>query len=521
MFMGFSRWKNKKQKVFIITSEMLNHDTLSRMTQMSRPNGINTTYSYDALSRLTRMTHGAIEDFQYNYTPDNLIAGIGSVNSATQLPTAKTAGAANQMNQISQFGNASYSFDEKGQTTTKSGANGTATYNWDARGRMTSATLPNGQTVNYSYDALGRRSSRTANNQTTNFIYDGADVIQDKQGASQTNYLNGAGVDDKLRISSQQTGSLYFLTDHLGSTQGLTGVSGNVAEWQRYTPFGESNVSSSLTRYGFTGREKDSDTNLIYYRARWYDAEQGRFISQDPISFAGGNTNLYSYVSNNPISKTDPTGLYELDVHYYLTKYLAEKTGCFGSKGANDIAEGDQGTDEPNEDDTLPGFNRRGPNATYHALHPGASRGVGSNFLLSIAMRPASNSNLHFGRYLHYLQDTFSHEGYDDPKWGHATGFHDVDKTATDVGKTLEMAKSTYQAMEYYAKLKCNCNANPWDNSWDDQIRRFANVKTDSPSASTIDATERSLDNPGLGDPAALMRKRRILNLRDRVTGNW
>jgi len=87
------------------------------------------------------MTHGTIEDFQYNYTPDNLIAGIGSVNITAQLPTAKTAGAANQMNQVSQFGNASYSFDEKGQTTTKSGANGTATYNWDARGQMTSATL--------------------------------------------------------------------------------------------------------------------------------------------------------------------------------------------------------------------------------------------------------------------------------------------------------------------------------------------------------------------------------------------
>ncbi len=48
-----------------------------------------------------------------------------------------------------------------------------------------------GQTVNYSYDAVGRRSAITTNGATTNFIYDGADVIEDKQGASQTNYLNG------------------------------------------------------------------------------------------------------------------------------------------------------------------------------------------------------------------------------------------------------------------------------------------------------------------------------------------
>ena len=317
-----------------------------------------------------------------------------------QQPAAKTAGAANQMNQVSQFGNANYTFDEKGQTTTKTSSQGTATYNWDARGRLTSASLPNGQSVSYNYDALGRRSARTANNQTTNFIYDGADVVQDKQGVSQTNYLNGAGIDDKLKVSSNQTGNLYFLTDHLGSTQGLTGASGNIAEWQRYTSFGESDVTNSLTRYGFTGREKDADTNLIYYRARWYDAEQGRFISQDPIGFAGGNTNLYSYVSNNPVSKTDPTGLYELDVHYYLTNYLAQKTGCFSDDYSRQIAEGDQGTDE--DPNTLPGQGRVFQNEYYHALHNGAQQGVGSPLLL----QNVNNSNpKYFGQYLHYLQD--------------------------------------------------------------------------------------------------------------------
>lgn len=58
----------------------------------------------------------------------------------------------------------------------------------------------------------------------------------------------------------------------------------------------------------FTGREWDPETGLYYYRARYYDAKVGRFISEDPIGFDGG-VNLYAYVYDNPVIFTDPTGL--------------------------------------------------------------------------------------------------------------------------------------------------------------------------------------------------------------------
>ena len=489
------------------------YDSLSRLTSMTRPNGVNTTYGYDALDRLTRMTHGAIEDYRYAYTPDNQTASISSLNSTAILPTAKTAGAANQMNQVSQFGNANYNFDEKGQTTTKTNANGTAAYNWDSRGRLTAATLPNGQTVNYSYDALGRRSSRTTNNQTTNFIYDGADVIQDKQGTNQTDYLNG-GLDEKLKVSSNQTGSLYFLTDHLGSTQGLTGTSGNVAEWQRYTSFGESDVSNTLTRYGFTGREKDSDTNLIYYRARWYDAEQGRFISQDPIGFAGGNTNLYSYVSNNPVSKTDPLGLYEIDTHYYLTEYLAKKTGCFTDPQSKAIANGNQLTDEL--DEQSPGLGKTYQNSRYHALHKGAQEGVGSAYLWDVATFPGPNFQ-RFGTYLHYLQDTFSHKGFPNSNHGHVRKGHFFDKTNSDPARAVRMAKSTWDALIAFAKtLGCKCNPT-WTPEIGNTIVDFATAPgSDTPTLNSIDSTGGYLDTWIRNAPWYLNSKRDILGLSPR-----
>jgi len=61
--------------------------------------------------------------------------------------------------------------------------------------------------------------------------------------------------------------------------------------------------------YTYTGREWDADAGLYYYRARWYDPGVGRFMSEDPIGFAGGEANVYRYVGNNPQHYTDPLGL--------------------------------------------------------------------------------------------------------------------------------------------------------------------------------------------------------------------
>src|SRR6185369_7470888 len=94
----------------------------------------------------------------------------------------------------------------------------------------------------------------------------------------------------------------------LDSTIALTGANGDVVERMFYDAFGESS-GSSLTRYGYTGRERDPLTGLTYYRARWYDAQQGRFISEDPIGFDNGETNFYAYVENDPIGFNDPMGL--------------------------------------------------------------------------------------------------------------------------------------------------------------------------------------------------------------------
>ncbi|MEZ5345229.1 MAG: RHS repeat-associated core domain-containing protein [Pyrinomonadaceae bacterium] len=100
----------------------------------------------------------------------------------------------------------------------------------------------------------------------------------------------------------------YFLTDHLGSTNVLADHTGTITSSANYDSFG--NPTGNLTtRYQYTGRELDADIGLYYYRARWYDSEIGRFISEDPIGFEGKDVNLFNYVYGNPIKFSDPTGL--------------------------------------------------------------------------------------------------------------------------------------------------------------------------------------------------------------------
>jgi len=289
------------------------YDALSRRTSLQRPNNVTTTYQYDEISRLKRLTHAnattTLEDLQYEFNLDNEISQVTSLASAPAAAPSKTATMADAANRIGQFGTANYSFNQEGQTTAKTDASGTTGYQWDARGRLTRATLPSGQTVDYGYDATGRRTSSSTNGLTTTYQYDGMEVVIDRSNGAAVDYLNGPGIDDKLRQSDSTWGTMYFLRDHLGSTLGLTNTSGGLVEaLQQYDAFGGS-AGSARTRYGFTGRELDAATGLIHYRARWYDSQQGRFLSEDPLGLAGGDSNLYAYVYNSPTNLFDPLGL--------------------------------------------------------------------------------------------------------------------------------------------------------------------------------------------------------------------
>ena len=105
---------------------------------------------------------------------------------------------------------------------------------------------------------------------------------------------------------------LTFHGDLLQSVLGVSDHNGAVLENTRYAPFGARRVppstGTSANPLRYTGRERDPDTDLYYYRARYYDPDLGRFLSEDPLGFGGGDPNFYAYVGNNPMVANDPSG---------------------------------------------------------------------------------------------------------------------------------------------------------------------------------------------------------------------
>jgi RHS repeat-associated protein len=321
------------------------YDAANRLTSRSAPNGVASSYSYDNLDRLTSLMHMAGATtlsgnlYTYNYANNitswttastqrayaydavDRLTGASNFETPTENYSYDAVGnrtashlsasyGYQPFNKLSSTASATYSYDNNGNLTSRTDSLGTWTFGYDEENRLTQVTIPSGPTVNYKYDGLGRRIQRTTSaGASERYVYDGNDALLDLNAdwSVATTYFNGLGIDDHLRQSNSTTGVSYFLTDHLGSTNALTDVNGNVVEQSAYDSFGNSG-GSTRTRYGYTGRERDPDTGMLYYRARFYDPQLGRFISEDPAGLMA-DINAYAYVGNDPIQWADPSGL--------------------------------------------------------------------------------------------------------------------------------------------------------------------------------------------------------------------
>ena len=194
---------------------------------------------------------------------------------------------------------------------------------WNAEYQLTGTTV-GGVTVSYTYDVLGRKASRAAGANTEYYIYDGIDLVAEMDGAGNVvrTYTYGPGVDDILAMTihgSSGTTNYYYLKDLANTVLALANSSGLIVESYDYDAYGNVTIKNSggsvisTSAYGnrflFQGREYDYTTQLYHFRARWYDPETGRWLSNDPIGISGG-LNLYAFCSNDPVNFVDPRGTY-------------------------------------------------------------------------------------------------------------------------------------------------------------------------------------------------------------------
>jgi RHS repeat-associated protein len=128
--------------------------------------------------------------------------------------------------------------------------------------------------------------------------------------AGRERWTCGPGVDESL-VGQRQPKIYYYEADGIGSVTSLTDPTGAIAATYTYDSFGNTTAStgSATNSFRYAGREFDSSTALYYNRARYYDQTTGRFLSEDPVGFFGGSSNLYPYVENNPVRLKDAAGL--------------------------------------------------------------------------------------------------------------------------------------------------------------------------------------------------------------------
>jgi RHS repeat-associated protein len=211
-----------------------------------------------------------------------------------------------------------YSYDAEGNLLN----DGNHTYTYDAENRI--IQVDNGQTATYVYDAEGQRVQKT----TGSVI---AQYLLDLSGNTITE-LNSAGVWTRGEIYANSrhlatygdgsSGTIYFIqTDWLGTERARVLPNGDVAEACTNLPFGDGQVCSGVADPNpdhFTGKQRDTESGLDMFGARYYGSGLGRFITPDwaakptavPYAMFGDpqSLNLYAYVRNNPLSRTDPFG---------------------------------------------------------------------------------------------------------------------------------------------------------------------------------------------------------------------
>ena len=176
-----------------------------------------------------------------------------------------------------------------------------ATYSYDVLGRMTGMAQGD-TTASYTYDGAGLRQSKTVDGVTTSFVLDGMYVAAETSGETSTYYSRGVNL---ISRSTGESKDYYYMNSH-GDVKKLVNSSGTVVVDYTYDAFGnQTGETEDSNPFRYAAEYWDSESGLIYLRARYYDSSVGAFTSEDP---ARDGLNWYVYCGGNPVNLIDPFG---------------------------------------------------------------------------------------------------------------------------------------------------------------------------------------------------------------------
>ena len=272
-----------------------------------------TTYTYDpAYNRLTEksiLTAGsAATDRTYAYNPRNQLTGItDNLNAANSVQ---------------------YTYDANGNQTIKTKNGVTTTFVYDVRDELVTV-LQNATTLGlFHYDYQGLRISKDMGGQILRYTYDDHSVLVETDNTGATVAKFDYGTHHLLSLTHVTEGREFYLFDGLGSVADLTTLAGTIQARYQYDAFGNyrAQAGSSFNRFAFTGHESDNETGLYYFKARYYDPDTGRFLSQDEYDGdvdTPPSLHKYLYAYANPLVYVDPTG--HIEVLNDVANWLGER----------------------------------------------------------------------------------------------------------------------------------------------------------------------------------------------------
>ncbi|HMJ87007.1 MAG TPA: RHS repeat-associated core domain-containing protein, partial [Vicinamibacterales bacterium] len=310
------------------------------------------TYLYNRNSWMTNEsvlktgtdTNPLLESTDYDVDPVLNYRSIKHLaQSDAQSTTTTTAFSVNSRNQYTSAGSESPVYDRNGNVVQLHGA----VLQYDYENRLRKATLPYGAVVEYLYDASGRKTEAKLTSgggtRVTDYVTNDQQVLEEYVGgALSARYTRGRGVDEIVRAegSTRLDGTvdrvLFPLQDENGNVDRITDSSGSTLERYEYSGYGKFHIfapdsstrSSSAYdwRWLFQGREHDATLGAYDFRARTLWPDLGRFGQEDPAR-SHRELSLYEAMMGSPANVTDPSGMYEEDVHHYLSWFLAENGG--------------------------------------------------------------------------------------------------------------------------------------------------------------------------------------------------
>lgn len=337
----------------LVRSEKYCYDALGNVTKkLMEPNASCESpgneyhnYTYDNLSRLTS------ENSIFSPTLPAQILTYDSVNNVSGVLGTEEGllfheyDANNRLLRVRSGSNGpiihQFTYDANGNRTEKRNASGVllARYVYDSKNRL--IELHAGANVTrYEYDPYGYRISQDINGERILYYLEGEHIesIYDDRGKPKATFLRGAIIDEVIAAYHYDArGHKDFYTyfhDGVTSVTALADHLGAITQTYGYSPFGRDRAGTGSTpnTLKYTGREQDP-SGLYYYRARYYDPDTRRFLTEDPIGFEGG-INLYAYAGNNPLRFNDPMGLVAPDI-LLDAAFIGADVGAIYSQGLN------------------------------------------------------------------------------------------------------------------------------------------------------------------------------------------